>query len=242
MRNLKTSFWVSCSIHLGVMAAVLVFATHLHPPSDNEQSPVIELITPPVEIPPKIIVAPIVPQPPADLPEPEPIVQRQESLPVIQPPPVKPAVPSEEKKIVEVKQPEPLVIPKNETIEPIVPSTISRTSTNAGEKVEVAPRPPAAVEPMGQVVSAHPRYRQHPEPTYPLPAKRRGEEGTVVLMVKVESDGKPGAVDIKETSGYSSLDDSAKNAVRKWAFEPARRNGAPISSTVEIPVSFRLSK
>ena len=46
-------------------------------------------------------------------------------------------------------------------------------------------------------------------PTYPEIARRRGDQGRVILRVSVSAEGTPLAVELKETSGHLSLDAAA---------------------------------
>jgi protein TonB len=70
----------------------------------------------------------------------------------------------------------------------------------------------------------------------------RGWEGIVMLQVRVEPDGRAGQVQIVHSAGYAVLDHAAQRAVSSWEFLPARRGGRPISSTVNVPVRFRLTE
>jgi protein TonB len=90
------------------------------------------------------------------------------------------------------------------------------------------------------MLSATPRYRTNPRPDYPLPCKRRREEGTVLLNVFVQTDGLPATVSLNRSSGHPLLDASALAAVRRWTFEPARAAGLAVSSLVVVPVRFSL--
>ena len=94
----------------------------------------------------------------------------------------------------------------------------------------------------GDVVSAEPHYRSNPRPEYPLPSLRRHEEGTVLLTVVIEADGAVAAVSLKRSSGHPLLDRAALEVVRhRWAFDPARIGGRPVSSTRDVPLRFSLS-
>jgi TonB family protein len=101
-------------------------------------------------------------------------------------------------------------------------------------------RQPGAVSQEGYS-EAMPRYRENRPPVYPGAARQRGYEGDVLIAAEVRADGRIGAVRIKRSSGYASLDDSALAAVRAWRFEPARRMGAVVDAWVEIPIRFKLS-
>lgn len=91
----------------------------------------------------------------------------------------------------------------------------------------------------GAAEGAAPRA-DNPAPVYPFAARRRGQEGRVVLDVEVLPDGGAGAVSVARTSGVVSLDRAALEAVRRWRFRPARRDGRPVRSTVRVPVRFAL--
>ncbi|MDB5727234.1 MAG: fhaB [Noviherbaspirillum sp.] len=71
-------------------------------------------------------------------------------------------------------------------------------------------------------------------------SRRYEEQGTVVLRVLVKSDGTAGAVEIKSSSGYPLLDESAKATVRTWRFNPATSDGQPIAEWYQVPIPFKL--
>ena len=83
-------------------------------------------------------------------------------------------------------------------------------------------------------------YLKNPPPEYPLAARRRGQEGLVLLAVRVNESGSPVEVRVAESSGSSVLDDAALEAVKRWSFVPARRGDLTIAAWVEVPVRFRL--
>ncbi|MHA1569384.1 MAG: energy transducer TonB [Alphaproteobacteria bacterium] len=81
----------------------------------------------------------------------------------------------------------------------------------------------------------------NPLPRYPLTARRRGQEGRVLLRVRVDAAGRPTTVEVRRGSGHAILDGAAARAVRGWRFEPAMRAGQPVAGTVEVPILFRLT-
>ena len=66
-------------------------------------------------------------------------------------------------------------------------------------------------------------YLHNPKPEYPWAARRRGEEGRVMLRVRVSAQGTALAVEIAQSSGSALLDEAARDAVLRWRFVPARR-------------------
>ena len=77
--------------------------------------------------------------------------------------------------------------------------------------------------------------------TYPRDSLLAREQGTVVLRVLVGADGVVQALEIQTSSGYARLDRAARDAVRRWLFNPARRNGVAHEAWALVPVTFSLS-
>jgi protein TonB len=81
---------------------------------------------------------------------------------------------------------------------------------------------------------------KNPEPPYPPTARRRHQEGLVLLRVKVNPHGRALSVEIKNSSGFPLLDEAAQTAVRDWEFQPARLGLLAVESEIEVPVRFKL--
>lgn len=90
----------------------------------------------------------------------------------------------------------------------------------------------------GAYVSPQPIPGQTPSPAYPTRALRRGESGTVTVRAEIGRDGVPVAVDVERSSGSRALDRAAEEAVRRWRFQPALRDGQPTTGTVVVPITF----
>ena len=88
---------------------------------------------------------------------------------------------------------------------------------------------------------AFPNYKINPKPRYPMLARRKGYEGTILLRVFVVESGGVGEVELEKSSGYEILDESALKAVKEWVFIPGKKNGEPISSWVTVPIKFQLN-
>lgn len=83
-------------------------------------------------------------------------------------------------------------------------------------------------------------YLQNPAPVYPAMSRRLGEEGKVLLRVKVSADGNPLTVNLEKSSNFTRLDDSALQVVNRWRFVPAKRGDEAIEASVIVPIVFRL--
>lgn len=85
-------------------------------------------------------------------------------------------------------------------------------------------------------------YLHNPKPAYPPLARRLGEEGTVILRVKISAQGQVDHLHLQQSSGYGPLDTAAMDAVQQWTFIPARSAGKPQAGWVEVPVRFSLTR
>jgi bla regulator protein blaR1 len=83
------------------------------------------------------------------------------------------------------------------------------------------------------------RVLERTEPEYPADAREKKIEGSVVVRFVVDHDGHAQDIVIKK-SLYPSLDEAAIKAVRGWRFEPAFKDGQPVSMWLEAEVVFRL--
>ena len=109
----------------------------------------------------------------------------------------------------------------------------------------VPPAPPVAAPagpPVVTEASFDADYLHNPKPTYPWLARRRGDEGKVMLRVRVSTQGNALAVEVKESSGFAVLDEAARDAVLRWRFVPARRGGEAMESWVGVPIVFKLDR
>lgn len=77
-------------------------------------------------------------------------------------------------------------------------------------------------------------------PEYPASSRRNAEQGTVRLAVEITALGTVAGVEVARSSGHPALDEAARRAVARWRFEPAMRDGVPVSATAQIAITFRL--
>jgi TonB family protein len=80
-----------------------------------------------------------------------------------------------------------------------------------------------------------------PEPTYTREASKAGLQGTVALLVTIDSQGNVSDVRVVKPLG-KGLDENAVKAVKSWKFRPAVRDGTPIAARVFVEVAFKLHK
>ena len=143
-----------------------------------------------------------------------------------------------------------VVAPAEEAVTPRAPVPPVRLPEKpVSPRVAVArPAPPAAPVTQADATEA-PFFPARPvagmesdrPPAYPEAARRRGEQGRVVLKVDVSANGSPLDVSVVQGSGFASLDAAALGAVRQWRFMPATRGGTPVAAVAQVPIRFRLA-
>lgn len=129
---------------------------------------------------------------------------------------------------------------------PAVPLTVTAVNnptatTTTGDNSSPMPGKDFTSATGSPTATAKPDYLKNPEPEYPLAARRRGQQGVVILNVTVSPLGHAKEVSIKESSGYELLDQAALRAVKTWEFEPARIGSIGVESRIEVPVRFKLA-
>ena len=90
------------------------------------------------------------------------------------------------------------------------------------------------------VPDAEPELLNRIQPVYPSAAYRSREEGTVLLAILVDAEGRAAEVEVVRSSRNRDLDRAAIDAAKQWTFEPAVRDGSRVEARVEAPVTFRL--
>jgi periplasmic protein TonB len=111
-------------------------------------------------------------------------------------------------------------------------------ATTAARPVEAAPPPPAA--PAKRVLPDI-DTRRSSDPAYPPESRRHGEEGLVVLLVLVESDGQASDVRLEKSSGHDRLDEAAiDGAKHNFRYIPGTVDGKPERMWLRYRYNFQL--
>jgi periplasmic protein TonB len=137
--------------------------------------------------------------------------------------------------------PPPFVPPPEVAIDLPVENT-NTTAITATTKAppKVAP-PPVKVERVA--ATRIPKRDGSDNPEYPPQSKRAGEEGLCVLTITVTDAGRVENVVLKQSSGFPRLDEAAIKHLQRqgWRFKPAMENGKAISSTLDVPVRWKIT-
>lgn len=116
-------------------------------------------------------------------------------------------------------------------------TALPRPQTNQAQTSPIQPKTIPETYTAPNYVAA---YLHNPAPVYPLPARRRGISGRVLIRAQITADGHCQDVQIIKSSGHRILDETALAAVKKWRFIPATRGRRPVPATVDIPLNFKL--
>jgi protein TonB len=123
---------------------------------------------------------------------------------------------------------------------------LSATSTPVS-KTSALRVPPSAVAMPPSIANAGqldeiPATIHSPRPEYPAEALAAGVEGRVVLRVELDRRGEVARATVITSSGHTSLDEAAKQAVAQWRFEAATRLGIPVATAIGVPITFRIER
>lgn len=89
-------------------------------------------------------------------------------------------------------------------------------------------------------ILTQPYYLKRGQPEYPAVARRKRQEGVVVLTVFINALGGLDKIEIRESSGFPLLDEAAIAAERKSRFRPAYVDNRAVPAKAEVPYRFKL--
>ncbi len=144
---------------------------------------------------------------------------------VIPPPPKeieRPALPTELEVSEDVSMEE--TIPETD-FNPFAPPEIQE-DTGAGEAFYAFDTPPTPIKTVA--------------PEYPDLARQAGAEGTVLIEVTINENGRVIAARVIKSTTISSLAEAARKAAMDWLFTPAKQRDVPVKAKIAIPFEFHL--
>jgi TonB family protein len=101
----------------------------------------------------------------------------------------------------------------------------------------------AQARPGNEVVTATAlRLTRKVEPEYPQRAQEAGTTGWVDLVYTVRADGTTGDIAVAGAEPAGIFEDAAMSAVRRWRYEPLRRDGRAVDQRVRVRIRFAMEK
>lgn len=119
-------------------------------------------------------------------------------------------------------------------IEPGIPDGVG-----AGAAVFDPPKPPPPVLTTAEVDG---RYARDFQPVYPTAERRAGNEGVVTLKVLIGVDGRVRQVQQMAAASDEFWRVTERQALGRWRFKPATRDGIPVESWRTMTVRFKLNE
>ena len=116
-------------------------------------------------------------------------------------------------------------------------ASVSAAGANAGT---TGANTAAQAAPKVELPSSDADYLHNPKPPYPPLSKRLGEQGKVVVRTLIGADGVPQKAEIKQSSGFERLDQSAVATALRWRYVPGKRAGMAEAMWFNVPFSFVL--
>ncbi len=136
--------------------------------------------------------------------------------------------------------PSPAPLAPAELAAPASPAASASSAASASAPALVPPPPPAPSRP--PVVTSGVQYLIPPQPVYPAAARRRGDEGEVLLRVLINAQGGVEQIALERSSGIVSLDQAAREAVARARFQPYAEQGRAQAAYVVVPIRFQLTQ
>lgn len=88
-------------------------------------------------------------------------------------------------------------------------------------------------------VDSEPSVASEVKIPYPDEARRAGVEGTVTMSITIDLEGRVVKAVVVKGLGYG-LDEAARNALLRFRFKPAIKNGEPVSTEMKYSYTFLL--
>ncbi len=98
----------------------------------------------------------------------------------------------------------------------------------------------------GAVYAQEKKFDEPPVPTktvapvYPMELKRQGVTGMVTMAITVDEKGNVADPVVKKST-IPDFEKPAVEAITKWKFKPAMKDGKPVAVQVVIPLKFALN-
>ena len=111
-------------------------------------------------------------------------------------------------------------------------------------QVAAAADTPATTEPSKpaaqQVASTEPVMTKYVQPRFPTQAQRTRTQGWVVVGYTVDTDGNVSGARVVDAQPRHLFDREAINAVERWKYKPATRDGTPVEAKLQRKIEFKL--
>lgn len=87
-------------------------------------------------------------------------------------------------------------------------------------------------------VDTPPTVIERSAPDFPSVMAKAHIDGKAIIALLVSTSGQPEQVQVEQAT-HPLFANAALNAVKRWRFKPALKNGQPVASTFTLPIEFR---
>ena len=218
------------AFYIGLAVAILIHIATLLNPYFKKQEISTQRPDSPVMHAEKVYIAP---PPPPEAPPVVKKVVRAKIIPKIVEKPVEEQPP----------EPEPIPEPVIETAPVAVAEPVVEAPPPAPPVVKEPPKPSAdSIKMVTRTYLRSLKKQLEQIKDYPATAKRLKQEGTVRVRFTILADGKIEQIEVSESSRYSSLDNSALEAVANMGkFQPIPKLLEKERWRIEIPIQYKLN-
>lgn len=133
---------------------------------------------------------------------------------------------------------------KEQVSENDLTGTVAGTAGGDGgtlaQPVEPKIEPIIIPDPVIKTARFDPRYTSDLQPQYPQSMARAGESGRVTVRVRIGRDGRVTEVQILSSTSEEFAEATKRQALRKWRFIAATRDGTAEESWREMTVKFEM--
>lgn len=179
-----------------------------------------------------------------DVFRPEPPIIWTRNIPA-DPPKAKPEPrkPQTEKPSSRTTSPQPtIVLPPPPAIDLARNDAVLPPSTSLGDPLSLIPPLPVEAKPPVLVQArADSRYARDFQPPYPAAMLRLQKEGDVTLKISIGADGRVLDAVLVSAADPAFFEAARQQAIARWRFLPATRDGVPVASERVMTVHFRLT-
>lgn len=162
------------------------------------------------------------PPPPPSQPQPKKVVEHQAQRIVVPPQPDFEIKPVEQPPITFTEQP---------------PIDFAESGRGTGVVVPETAKPVVMIG-----ANIDPRYASNFQPAYPSDEIRAGNAGRVTVRVLIGTDGRVKDIEKVSAASDSFWETTRRQALAKWRFKPATRDGVPYEAWKTMNVSFVLNQ
>ena len=117
---------------------------------------------------------------------------------------------------------------------------LTPTSFESISDVPPPPPPPSEEAQDFYAFDEPPQLIRFVQPKYPDLARQAQLEGTVLLRVLVDEDGKVLSVSVIQSDVTKAMERAAMEAAKKFLFKPAKQRTVPVKAHMAIPIRFKL--